>query len=60
MGYNWFIRQLVTFIKTGSAVAKHVFDFRCDTRPVDMFSCLGDTLFNALVSQVDWILNFST
>ena len=32
--YNW-------FIKTGAAVANHVFYFCCDTRPIDMFPCLG-------------------
>ena len=32
------------FIKTGIAVPNHVFYFRSDTRVVDMFSCLVNTL----------------
>ena len=48
-GYNSFFGLLVAFIKTGAAVANHVFDFCNDTRPANILSYSSDTFLNPLV-----------
>ena len=50
----------VAFIKTSAVVRNYAFEYCCDTKPVDTFSCSGGTLPNALVSWMNEISDFST